>query len=143
MACAIHVGGNLRTHTPTPDDEKPQRALIIGTPNGCPLGLRLYVARIWTRAFSIHVHGGHGARNRTLGGGVPGRASVAGSGCPGAGGRDSGGLFWLGGVRFHPRCRAMPAARMADRGQHSRPTTSHKVLVAVGCQEVCPETVRL
>src|SRR6266550_3865080 len=32
---------------------------------------------------------------------------------------------------------------MADRGQHSHPTTSHKVLVAVGGQEVDAETVRL
>src|SRR5207244_4888707 len=106
-------------------------------------GVWRQVAGGWARAFSLHVHRDRGARSRTLGGGVPGRASVAGSGCPGVGGRDGGGLFWLRGVRFDPPCQARPAALMADRGQHSHPTTSHKVLVAVGGQEVDAETVRL
>ena len=32
---------------------------------------------------------------------------------------------------------------MADRGEHTHPTTSRKVLVAVGGQEIDAETVRL
>src|SRR5438034_80912 len=108
------------------------------------LGARLSeVVRIWTRGFPIHVHGRHGARNRDLGGGLPGRAPDPGSTLAGARRGHRCGMLWLRGVRPDSARHARSPALMAERAGHAHPTTSRKVLVAVGGQDVDAETVRL
>src|SRR5437773_7091073 len=52
-------------------------------------------------------------------------------------------MLWLRGIRPDSARHARSPALMAERAGHSHPTTSHKVLVAVGGQEIDAETVRL
>src|ERR1051326_5360805 len=99
--------------------------------------------RIWALAVSIHVHGCAGARHRRVGGGLPDRAPHARGWRPGPRHRHSGRVLRLRRLRPGTACDAGRPALMADRGGHTHPTTSRKVLVAVGGQEIDEETVRL
>src|SRR5487761_638709 len=112
--------------------EAPPRSRVAGAGSA--------LARIWTLALPIHVHGLHGARHWGLGCGVPGRPSRAGSCRPGHRRGYCSDLVELRPLRPGQARATRPAALMAD---HSHSPMSKKVLVAVGGQGIDPETVRL
>src|SRR6266851_1951359 len=95
---------------------------------------------IWTLALSLHFHGCHGARNRRLGGVLPGRPPGHGPTCRGHRRVHRVDLIRLRHLRPDPARAPRAPALMAD---HSHPPTSKKVLVAVGGQSIDTETVRL
>src|SRR5881397_2711173 len=101
------------------------------------------LATIWRRAFSIHVHGLDGARDGGLGGHLSGGTSDARRGLVGPRRSHRGRLLRVCRLRADPARAARATALMAERDKHAHPTTSRKVLVAVGGQDIDEETVRL